>query len=95
MRFEEDSTLHDLVELHLEHYNVQKAPSYSALSYVWDGPEKRSSITVNTRKFRVTEILLVALLHVKIPTRVSVVERLGWFSGRGVSRALSRQGSQY
>ena len=53
------------LELLIEHYRVEDAPPYLALSYVWGDLNETRPIRLNGRPFHVTENLFEAVQHIR------------------------------
>lgn len=49
----------------LQHFDIQKAPPYIALSYVWGDARHKHPITINESSFAITDNLYNALVHIR------------------------------
>ena len=91
--FAKSQALLDRIEPHLQHYELQQAPPYLGLSYVWGDPNVTRIVILNGHVHHVTCNLHDALLNIKTLSsifekglrKVSTSYRLSrvWKGGRG------------
>ena len=55
----------DWLDLALEHFRVEDAPPYLALSYVWGDASDTRPVRINENQFHITENLFEALQHIR------------------------------
>jgi Heterokaryon incompatibility protein (HET) len=64
VRFEKRPAQTDAIKLCLERHDIQSAPPYLALSYVWGDPTTTVPVEIDSHKFNVTENLFNALKQI-------------------------------